>query len=223
MPGILTKTDFGLLVGRMGGDLEKARQFAQEQGYEIESDEPEQEALGGLPGAVGDLQGLLGQQRQSIGNLYDKITSNIEQRYRKPDINDLLVNIGMGMLTPPKEGGEGGFRGSLMRGLQGVGGYAAQQREYQQNLNKMMSDVEIAKAKDIADLESKYITGAASLLKPASSTRRTGFNPISGKLQFMDTGEDVEALPPPKVGEIRNGYRYMGGDPADRNNWVEVR
>lgn len=28
---------------------------------------------------------------------------------------------------------------------------------------------------------------------------------------------------PPRVGEVRNGYRYKGGNPADRNSWVKVQ
>lgn len=188
----LSQEDFAMLIEQMGGDENAARNMLTQRGYTVEDGSADTGALGALPGAAGDLQGLLGQQRASIGNLYDKITANIEQRYRKPDINDLLVNIGMGMLTPPGPTGEGGFRGSLMRGLQGVGNYAAQQREYEQNINKMMSDVEIAKAKELADLESKYITSAAGLLKPRVP-RVVGTQVVDGKVvtvfQDPDTGE----------------------------------
>ena len=27
---------------------------------------------------------------------------------------------------------------------------------------------------------------------------------------------------PPSVGEVRNGYRYLGGEPGDRNSWEKL-
>lgn len=115
------------------------------------------------------LAGILTGQRKSIGDLYDKITENIQQRYRKPDINDLLIAIGTGMMSAPGENDSGGFSGSLQRGLRGIGTYAQNRRAYEQDLNKMLSQVEIEKAKTMAGLEEKYLSGAAAALKPQNS------------------------------------------------------
>lgn len=112
------------------------------------------------------LKGILEGQRTSIGDLYDKITENIQQRYRKPDINDLLIAIGTGMMSAPGENDSGGFGGAVQRGLRGIGTYAQNRREYEQDLNKLMSQIEIEKAKTMAGLEEKYLSGAAAALKP---------------------------------------------------------
>lgn len=166
----LSPYDFQILVEQMGGDEDAARAILKQRGYTVEGEEGADLAVRPDMSA---LEGIIKGQRQSIGDLYDKITQNIQQRYRAPDINDLLVAIGTGMLSGPGEDGEGGFRGSLMRGLQGVGQYAQARKAYDTDLNKMMSQVEIQKAKDIADLEAKYASGAASLLKPRSAGSTT--------------------------------------------------
>jgi hypothetical protein len=33
---------------------------------------------------------------------------------------------------------------------------------------------------------------------------------------------EVATPKPPKIGEVRGGYRFMGGDPADKNRWKKV-
>lgn len=136
----------------------------------------DEEAMGGPDQAstlaarpdLSTLSGILSGQRKSIGELYDNITENIQKRYRAPDINDMLVAIGMGMMSQPGENERGGFMGSVQRGLRGIGTYAQNRRGYQQDMNKMLSQIEIQKAKDLAGLEEKYLAGAASTLKPSS-------------------------------------------------------
>lgn len=113
---------------------------------------------------VSTLAGILKGQRKSIGDLYDKITENIQQRYRKPDINDLLIAIGTGMMSAPGENDSGGFGGAVQRGLRGIGTYAQSRRAYEQDLNKLMSQIEIEKAKTLAGLEEKYLTA----MKPST-------------------------------------------------------
>jgi hypothetical protein len=59
--------------------------------------------------------------------------------------------------------------------------------------------------------------------------RRTGFNPVTGELVYLDTGERVSApaqagpLAPPRIGEVKDGYAYMGGDPSLETSWRKVR
>lgn len=195
----LPPRDYQMLVQQFGGDEAAAREVLKARGYTV--DEPQAAntslAVGGeddsqAPGGLGALDNILGSQRASIGKLYDDISKNIKERYRAPDINDLLVNVGMGMLTPPGDEGEGGFRGALMRGMQGVGKYALDRRAYEQDMNKMLSDVEIGKAKSLADLEEKYLTSAAAAAKPRIP-RAVGTQVVNGKvvtvMQDPDTGE----------------------------------
>lgn len=191
----LTPADFQILVAQNNGDEALARKLMAQRGYTIEGEDEvvdeEQDGsdLGVAPGGnLAALQGILSGQRTSIGNLYDTITQNIQQRYRAPDINDMLIAIGTGMMAPPGEGEDGGFGGAIQRGLRGVGTYAANKRAYETDLNKMMSQVEIQRAKDLADLEGRYATGAASLLKPVAPSpmksvvveNGQAYDPISG-------------------------------------------
>jgi hypothetical protein len=142
--------------------------MVEQQGMTVEGDEATD--LSARPDMAA-LKIILSGQRQSIGDLYDKITQNIQQRYRAPDINDMLIAIGTGMMAPPEDTDNSGFAGAIQRGVRGIGSYAQQRRGYETDMNKMMSEIEIQKAKDLAGLEEKYATGAASLLKPKTPTR----------------------------------------------------
>lgn len=167
MPSI-TPAQFKMLIDQNDGDEEAARAQAEQQGFSVEGDAASD--LSARPD-IAALKGILTDQRQSIGTLYDTITQNIQKRYRAPDINDLLISIGTGMMSAPQEGDNSGFAGAIQRGVRGIGPYAQSRRAYETDMNKMMSQVEIQKAKDLAGLEEKYATGAAGLLKPKTPTR----------------------------------------------------
>lgn len=177
----LSPRDYEMLVEQFDGDEAAAQAAMRERGYDVPGEETPSLSVDGVGAApnpatsnlsarpdMTTLEGILKGQRQSIGDLYDKITENIQQRYRKPDINDLLIAIGTGMMSAPGENDSGGFSGSLQRGLRGIGTYAQNRREYEQDLNKLMSQVEIEKAKTMAGLEEKYLSGAAAALKPST-------------------------------------------------------
>ena len=202
-----------MMVETYGGDEAAARAALDRRGYTVEG-EGSLAARQGVPGAEDDepsdlaalpnmsaLSSLLTGQRKSIGDLYDKITDNIKERYRAPDLNDLLVQIGVGMMSPPGENDSGGFAGSLQRGLRGVGQYAQDRRAYETNMNKMMSEIEIAKAKELAGLEGKYITGAASLLKPSTGSEYTYLSDRGGYGPKPGVGGNA---PMPKMDQFGN-------------------
>lgn len=178
----LSPQDYNILIEQFGGDTEAAHAAMRERGYTVPNQEAsplavmgtntsEDEAPSDLSARpdISTLSGILSGQRKSIGDLYDTITQNIQKRYRAPDINDLLIQVGMGMMSAPGEGDSGGFGGAVQRGLRGLGTYAQNRRAHETDMNKMLSQVEIAKAKDLAGLEEKYLTGAASALKPNTS------------------------------------------------------
>lgn len=196
----LTPRDFQMLVEEFGGDEAAARAAMTQRGYTVEGEEADlavqpgasASAMGGedeggdstsdfaaLPGA-GNLAGILKGQRKSISDLYDTITDNIQKRYRAPDINDLLVAVGTGMMSAPGENDAGGFGGAVQRGLRGVGTYAQNRRAYETDMNKMLSQIEVQKAKDLAGLEEKYLTSAAAAMKP-SVPRPVGVQVVNGK------------------------------------------
>ena len=181
----LSSQDYEMLIEQFGGDTEAAHAALKQRGYMLPGEEDAQvgasdfsvmgtgaeeetndlAAKPGLPGPAG-LSGLLASQRSTISNLYDTITQNIEKRYRAPDLNDMLVQIGMGMMSPPGENDTGGFAGSLQRGLRGIGTYAQNRRAYETDMNKMLSEIEAQKAQALAGLEEKYLTSAAASMKP---------------------------------------------------------
>ena len=50
-------------------------------------------------------------------------------------------------------------------------------------------------------------------------------DPVTGKVTMYNTqtGEvGAGQPPPPKVGEIKSGHRFKGGDPAEQKNWGKV-
>lgn len=75
------------------------------------------------------------------------------------------------------------------------------------------------------------IKSRMDLLKMASDMSkpeklRSGFNPITGELVNMDTGEQIKSAGP-AVGTTKvwrgKQYRFKGGDQYDQQNWQEVR
>lgn len=156
------------------------------------------------------LAGILSSQRQSIGDLYDKITQNIEKRYRKPDINDLLIAVGTGMMSAPGENDSGGFGGAVQRGLRGIGTYAQSRRDYETNLNKMLSEVEIDKAKQMAGLQSKYLTSAAAALKPVVP-RVVGTQVVGGKVVAVTQEPGTGTIGTTQIGEAPLSLKPVSG------------
>lgn len=229
----LTQRDFQILVEEFGGDEAAARAAMTERGYTVEGEggsnlsvmgdqtmDEDEEGTGDLaakPGVAG-LGGILKSQRQSIGELYDTITQNIQQRYRKPDINDLLVNVGMGLMSPPGENDQGGFAGAVQRGLRGIGTYAQSRREYETDMNKMLSQIEIQKAKDLAGLEEKYLTSAAAAMKPVVP-RVVGTPVVGGKVVTVTQDPRTGKIGTTEIGEAPKNLRQIpnvtsGGQPV---------
>jgi hypothetical protein len=197
----LSQSDFKILVEENNGDEEAARALLNERGYTVEGEEARD--LSARPDMAA-LKGILTNQRQSIGDLYDKITQNIQQRYRAPDINDLLISIGTGMMSAPQEGDNSGFAGAIQRGIRGLGPYAQSRRAYETDMNQMMSNIEIQKAKDLADLEGKYATGAASLLKPKTPSSSSPVIANPGEpLRTRATGSVIKEPPQPAIYELQ--------------------
>jgi hypothetical protein len=197
----LSPRDYQMLVETYDGDEEAARAALQARGYSLDGEEADTAAA--TPNMQG-LSGILSGQRKSIGDLYDNITANIQKRYRAPDTNDLLVQIGMGMLAPQGENDAGGFAGSIQRGLRGVGAYAQSRRAYETDMNKMLADVETDKAKQLAALESRYLTSAATAMRPRIP-KAVGTQVVNGKI--------VAVAQDPTTGEY--SQTVLGDAPAD--------
>lgn len=176
---------------------------------DIAADEGEG-AASDLSVGTNSLAGILSGQRKSIGDLYDKITQNIQQRYRKPDINDLLINVGMGMMSAPGENDSGGFGGAVQRGLRGIGTYAQSRRAYETDMNKMLSELETAKVKDLAGLEEKYLTSAAAALKP-KQLRTVGTQVVNGKIVAVREDPNTGEIVTTEIGEAPANLKPIPG------------
>lgn len=205
-------------IRKMQGELgDEGTSFAVNAPADLEEDAGEDKPSDLSVGA-NSLSGILAGQRQSIGKLYDTITANIQKRYRKPDINDLLVNVGMGMMSAPGEGDSGGFGGAVQRGLRGIGTYAQSRRAYETDMNKMLSELETAKVKDLAGLEEKYLTSAASALKPAIP-RPVGTQVVGGKVVAVMQNPRDGTITTTEIGEAPANLKPIpnvtsGGQPV---------
>jgi hypothetical protein len=92
------------------------------------------------------------------------------------------------------------FGGALQRGLRGIGTYAQNRRSYETDMNKMMSQIEIQKAKDLAGLEEKYLSSAASAMKPAVM-RPIGTEIVGGKLTVVMQDPKTGAVTKTEIGD----------------------
>jgi hypothetical protein len=148
----------------------------------------------------------------------------INEMYAGPSTSSQLFALSRALLAPRKFKGFAGTMQNVSNALGQIG----EQREMAQ----------MKRAEALARLQESYQTGEfegkmdilkarrdalrAELEAEQPAKRRTGFNPITGALVDMETNEPITS-PPPKVGEVRQGYRYMGGDPASQSSWQKVR
>lgn len=164
------------------------------------------------------------QQEQSAKQLFEQARARLAQRYAGPSRSDQMLALSQAMLAPRKVPGFKGFAGRMFGTFADISAaerQAAQQREeqliaLQQQYQTGAAARAAAQQKSTLDLMRTY--GAVN--KPVKP--RTGFNPVTGELMDMDTNLPV-APPPPKVGEIRRGFVYMGGDPASSSSWQKVK
>lgn len=232
MPAI-SALDFKTFVDQNNGDEEAARALLKAQGFSVEGEDAadfaarpmsqlEAGAEDAAPGLsarpdMAALKNIITGQRASLGTLYDTITQNIQKRYRAPDINDMLVAIGTSMMSAPQEGDNSGFAGAVQRGIRGLGPYAQSRRAYETDMNKMLSQVEIQKAKDLAGLEEKYATSAASLLKPRSPSSSS---PITVGADMVPRtrsyGTTIKEPPQPAIYELQAYVSDPRNTPQDK-------
>lgn len=162
-------------------------------------------------------------EQQAAKDQFEAARQRIAKKYAGPSQAEMLFALSRSMLSPRSVPGFKGFLGGVMGtfgDISAASRQAEQQREeqllaLQQQYQGAEAQRRLGSQKGMLDLLKTY----GALNKPAKT--RTGFNPISGELLDMDTGLPVMP-PPPKVGEIRKGYRYTGGDPASQSSWQKV-
>lgn len=170
----------------------------------------------------------LRQQAANKQKQFEAARAEIEKkRYGAPTTSEQLFALGAAFLSPRRYRGFAGtldkitpVLGQMEQAQRSAGEQRAEALEKLRREYLMGAD-ESAVAATRAQREAlgKVLPSVVSASKP--SKQRTGFNPITGRLTDLDTGLPV-APPPPKIGEIRDGYKYLGGDPASQNSWRKV-
>lgn len=154
---------------------------------------------------------------QSAKQLYEEGRKRIMEKYAGPSQSERLFALSRAMLSPTDFPGFKGFLGNVTGALsenakaQRMAEQAREEQLFnlQQQYQQGAAQRAAALPKTAADLATKYMAAT----KPTQ--RRTGFNPITGRLQYMDTGEpvaggDIPVLTPEQVAALSRDPRNRG-------------
>lgn len=184
-----------------------------------------QRLMGPMQQQLQQFQGVSDFWRNAGKSIQDVAQADYDRLYNPkpgtPEYNqmqqDKWWNIAAAFLKPTASSSLGESFGNVAEYL---GSEAAAQRANRAALNKQL--MELGQAYDVAGLKGQFDLAGDYLRASKPQERKTGFNPVTGELVYLDTGLPVTP-PPPEVGEIRRGYRFKGGDPAAESNWEKVR
>lgn len=193
-------------------------------------------ALSGLGGGLGgaptseewtDLQRRSGEQATRTAanrkQQFEEDRQLIQQMYGGPSSSERLWALSQALLSPKPYKGFGGTLYNVTRSLGEMRGEqeTADRRRSEAllRLRQSYTGAEDEAATGALDRELEFLKARYAANKPGK--QRTGFNPITGDLTDLDTGLPITP-PAPKVGEVRRGYRYLGGDPATPSSWKKV-
>lgn len=160
---------------------------------------------------------------KSAAQRFEQAKEMLAKKYAGPSDAEKLYSLGRALLSPRDTPGFAGMIGQVAGSFEDIA-KAKRQAEMtrEQQLAALQAQYDEGRyqraatgTKNIIDLLKTY----ASVNKPVKA--RTGFNPLTGKLVDMDSGLPV-IPPPPRVGEVRDGYRFLGGDPASQKSWKKV-
>ena len=87
---------------------------------------------------------------------------------------------------------------------------------------QMDSNVELRNTLDSLSDVSQGYEAATSIIEDLRKKYGRGSEPASRGAAGGQPAAAPGAPAPPRVGEVRQGYRFQGGDPADRNSWKKV-
>lgn len=149
------------------------------------------------------------------------------RRYGAPTTSEQLAALSQALLSPRRQRGIAGTFANLAPVFGQMASLQTSAEEKRAEAEQRLRQ-QYASDTDAAMLAALEVEGEAlepliraygALAKPAK--QRTGFNPVTGALVDMDTGLPVTP-PPPEIGEVRGGYKYLGGDPAAQTSWRKV-
>lgn len=167
-------------------------------------------------------------QAQTYKDVFEKGEKEIlARRYGAPTTSEQLFALSAALASPRYYKG---LAGTMSRVAPALGQMDELQRSAEaqraEALAKLrreyltgVADADVSSAQAQLEARGKLLSSLASATKPRAP--RTGFNPITGELVNLDTNTPVTP-PPPQVGEVRDGYKYLGGDPASQTSWRKV-
>ena len=172
-----------------------------------------------------DILAYPGQQAARRKADFEQGQQNIAQMYAGPSRSQQLFALSKALLSPKPYRG---FAGTMVNISGALSDISTAQDEARRK--RAQAELELQKAYGAQTADSDYealklryqlASDEAEAMAKANKPPRTGFNPITGKLTDMDTGLPV-APPPPRLGEVRDGYMYIGGNPASQKSWKKV-
>lgn len=211
-------------------DIEQKRRLAEQQAQidaqkarEMDREKADSQRLSGRPAAEASLRDaesnldrLAAQARQlsshrglaSITGIRGSIPDvpGSDAANARAELESLKSQVGFGVLQAMREASKtGGALGSVSD---------TENQLLQSNLAALMNSQSVDSFK--ANL--KKIEDYAGAAK---GRMRQAFNSQYQDRQGQQVRESRQPQPP-SVGEVRNGYRYLGGEPADRSNWEKL-
>ena len=158
---------------------------------------------------------------------YDQMAQQLQQRRTGPSTSEQLFELSAALARPTTVRGFSGVLNNVMPVLQQQ---ARAKREGMEGRTEALNALQLAQMKaqqGLAGQDVETELSLAKLMAKPAPRRRTALDPKTGKLRDLDTGEviGVDALPPPPpaIGEVREGFEYLGGDPAAPTSYRKVR
>lgn len=151
-----------------------------------------QDLLSQLSVAYGGMGKAQQAQRQARQQLLQQATEELKQRRYGPSLAEQLFALSGAFATPTR----GGFGGVMSNVMPVLGQMAAARREGQQTREDKLMALQRQYMMDEAGADVDAAKNQIAALRVAAQMSkqpkaRTGFNPVSGRLYNLDTGQEV--------------------------------
>jgi hypothetical protein len=155
---------------------------------------------------------------------YDRMARQIEERRAGPSTSERLFQLSAALARPTSVRGFSGVMNNVMPVLQEQ---AKAAREGEEGRAEALNALQMAQMQGAQTLAAQDTANALTMAKitAAAGKRRTALDTF-GRLRDLTTGAVIGTdapLPPPAIGEVRDGYEYLGGDPKLPASYRKVR
>lgn len=186
------------------------------------------DALNADPAGARSMRTVMDEQRKLANDraaYYDRMAKQLEERRFGPAAGDELIELGAAMMAPRSVRGFSGAMGNILPVLQRQ---SQARREGEQSRAEALNALQMA---TMQGRESALGQELATMLEiekltAAAGKRRTALDTF-GNLRNLDTGEiiggNARLPPPPAIGEVRDGYEFLGGDPKEPTSYRKVQ